>query len=122
LWDQRLKDSGFNDIEDRRTGSLKTWAGNIQLESKGKDKHYNYGYSSLVWKESQAEYYRIASQCVHEAKFKTEMHKRIWELHSEGLTISEIAQRTQLTFKKTRYAIEQMAEEFGLKVFYKEPK
>lgn len=119
-WDKKLKDSGFNDIEDRRKDTLKSWAGTSYLdinkngEFKAEPKA-NYGYTTLTWKESQAEYYRLACQCLHEAQFKNTQYRLIWQLHSEGLSYAEISPILNLTVRKIRYAIEQMAEEFGLR-------
>lgn len=114
-WDERLKAAGFNDIEDRETDRLKSWAGNISFSEKAnKQSHFNYGYTSLTWKESQGEYYRIASQILHEAEFKNERQRTIWELHCEGLSGSEIAKKLKLTKRQVKYAIARMAKDFGL--------
>lgn len=120
-WDEKLKASGFNDIEDRKRDTLKSWSGTSWLITttngvvKPSAKKTNYGYTTLAWKESQAEYYRLAAQCLHEAEFKTTQQRLIWQLHSEGLSYAEISPILNLTVRKIRYAIEQMAEEFGLK-------
>jgi hypothetical protein len=119
-WDKKLKDSGFKDIENRATEDLKSWAGTtfLEINKDGEMKiepHANHGYTSLVWKESQEQYYRIAGQLLHEVQFKSERYRIIWQLHSEGFTYQEISNELNLTIKKVRYAIEKMAIQFGLK-------
>lgn len=119
-WDRKLKESGFNDIEERDTDRLKSWAGNVALNneicdrSRKTDYKHKYGYTSLTWKESQEEYYRIAGQCLHEAEFKSEKHKIIWQLHCEGLTNKEIADKINAKKHQVKYAINRMAKDFGL--------
>lgn len=124
-WDQKLKQSGFVDIEDRKTGLLNTWSGKIFYGSSIiKDDNFvdkinkinrTYGYNSLTYKESEAEYFRLASHCLHEREFKSVRHRLIWQLHSEGLSYQKIAQELNITERKVRYAIEVMAKEFCLK-------
>jgi hypothetical protein len=139
IWDKRLAEIGFSDIEDRRTGLLKNWSGTIshdgglpnpeQPNSRGLisldllvqqtelDRvSGSANYSSLVWKESQAEYYRLASQYLHEKEFKTIRARIIWQLHSEGLSQYKIAKELKTTRREIRYAIEEMEKEFGLKL------
>jgi len=121
IWDEKLKQSGFKDIEDRKTGGIKLWSGSVTLKDTNSEPYStkNYGYTSLVWKESQAEYYRVAGQCLHEAEFKSLQHKLMWQLHAEGLSVSEISKELSISYKKVRYAIEQMQKEFGLKFCHK---
>lgn len=114
-WDKQLELSGFKDIEDRRTGRLKVWSGQIQIQ------RHTYpffsvqsGYSSLVWKESQAEYYRAAGQLVFSARFKSKIHRNIWRLHADGFTQEEISRAVGLTERQIRYAISQMRIGFRL--------
>jgi len=114
-WDRKLKDSGFVDIENRKTGMLITWAGSISCDDKHAMQKANYGYTSLVWKESQAEYYRIASQCLHDRDFRNELEREIWELHVDGHSYKEISKKINVTLDKARRTIERLAKEFGLK-------
>lgn len=120
-WDQKLRDSGFNDIEDRSKDTLKSWAGTcyLQLNKNGEFKvqpKTKHGYTSLVHKESQAEYYRLAAQCLHEAEFKNTKQRLIWQLHAEGYSYNEIAKELGLNFRKVRYVVDCLAKEFGLKI------
>ena len=125
-WDEKLKSSGFKDIEDRKTGLLKHNGGDVTVANIGyslaayrSDKEPSFavqrGYSSLAWKESQAEYYRIASQILHEAEFKTPRHRIIWQLHSEGVTQQEIAAILNITRRKVELCLKSMQIEFGLR-------
>lgn len=120
-WDRKLKESGFKDIEDRKTDMLKSWSGTVafnwEVADKAKQFEYTqkYGYSSLTWKQSQEEYYRLAGQILHEAEFKSEQHRMIWEAHAEGLSQAEIAKKLKLSLMVVRWAIQKMALEFGLK-------
>lgn len=129
-WDKKLKESGFIDIEDRKTGFLKKCGGdeiwdasvfeNISTEFvdglyRGKKNYFdNKGYSTFVWKQSQAEYYRIASIMCHDGVFKTEREKQIWELHAEGLSYRQISKRIRLTVRQVCYSIQNTAKRFGL--------
>jgi len=139
IWDRKLAEVGFSDIEDRRTGLLKNWSGTIshdgglpnpeQPNSRGlisldlliqqaemERPNGSANYSSLIWKESQAEYYRLASQFLHEKEFKTIRARIIWQLHAEGLSQYKIAKELKTTRREIRYAIEEMEKEFGLKL------
>lgn len=115
MWDEKLRASGFEDIEDRRTGLLKAWSGkgapnpygNIQKKGGGR-------YTSLVWKISQADYYRFAGHFLHAGKFKNKEHRNIWRLHCEGLSLSAIAKKLGLTQRQARYTVSLIQKEFGL--------
>lgn len=71
-WDQKLAKSGFTDIEDRASGLIKDW-----------------NYSNVCYDESYEEYYRLASEYLHVAKFKNSKFREVWRLHSEGVTLSK---------------------------------
>jgi len=117
-WDEKLKQNGFSDIEDRETGLLKKWSGEVIWDAndyEGPAIKTDGRYSTLVWKESQAEYYRLAGMLLHDATFKSERHRAIWELHAEGLSDQQVADKLQLTYRKVRYAVECMQIQFGLK-------
>lgn len=73
------------------------------------------GYTTLAWKESQAEYYRLAGHALHEKEFKNIKLRLIWQLHSEGLTYVEIAEALNTTLDKVRRSVEKLAHEFCLK-------
>lgn len=127
-WDKRLKESGFDDIESRKTGALRGSGGDVYLGNKTiettasnqnrieiKNEGVCRGYTSLTWKESQAEYFRIASQCLHEKEFKSVLERIIWQLHAEGFTYQEISKELNVSLDRARRAIERMALEFNLR-------
>lgn len=118
-WDNRLKKSGFKDIEDRKTGLLKKSGGDMVCDPVTFDRQgfqvYDKGYSSTTWKDSQAEYFRLAGHALHEREFKTIRQRVIWQLHSEGLSFQEISEVLNISLDKARRAIERMAKEFCLK-------
>jgi len=119
VWDERLKKSGFVDIENRKTGLLKKTGGDVYWSPElyeSPSTNNDLGYSSLTWKESQAEYYRVASQCLHEYEFKSIRERIIWQLHAEGISDYEIVKEINSTYRKVRYVIEQLQKEFGLKI------
>ena len=131
-WDKKLRDSGFVDIEDRKTGLLKKCGGDqlrlpedferlsccwteIEINTSMPDHQFsNRGYSSFVWKQSQAEYYRLAAIMCHDGNFKTDREKEIWNLHAEGLSYREIAKKINLTARQVWYSIQNTGKRFGL--------
>jgi len=131
-WDKKLRDSGFVDIEDRKTGLLKKCGGDqivvpegfeklgccwteIEIKTSMADHQFNNkGYSSFVWKQSQAEYYRIAAIMFHDGEFKNLREKEIWGFHSEGVSTREIAKKMGLTQRQVFYTIQTIEKRFGL--------
>ena len=130
-WDRKLKASGFIDIEDRKTGLLKKCGGdelwepssfenfNTSWEEQEEKSYKNLrfsgkGYSTFVWKQSQAEYYRLASIMCHDGVFKTEREKEIWILHAEGCSYREISKKINLTVRQVWYSIQNTGKRFGL--------
>lgn len=80
-WYKKLRQQGFEDLE-RKAGRLKTGA--LQNIS------HLYNTEQFNIKE---EYYRLAGQFLHEHKFKSGIEKKIWELHSEGMSIRNIVKK-----------------------------
>src|SRR6266571_3549161 len=78
IWYKKLKDSGFEDIEDgdRLTGSA----------NPRRHEHF-----SMVRYEARADYYYLAYHFLNAHKFDTELEKTIWTYHTEGLTLVNIA-------------------------------
>lgn len=81
IWDKKLAKEGLEDIE-QPNGMLKKWAGAFF-----KDRHKRFGSVSF---EAKEEYYRLAGQFLHSYPFETETERKVWELHSEGMSIREI--------------------------------
>lgn len=96
-WYAKLKKEGFEDIE--VAGSSKEYL---------KEWHSNYfiaRYSPLSF-ESKQEYYSLASAFIHRHRFKTQQEKRIWLLHTEGLSIKTIAETLKIKKWKAEHTIQ----------------
>lgn len=81
-WDKKLKASGLDNIE-QLDGNLKSWASHY-FKSKFKTS------DDVIFQEAKIEYYRRARQFLHEYLFTDIRTKRIWELHSEGISFRDI--------------------------------
>lgn len=81
-WDDKLESSGFEDIE-QDDGRLKLWAAHY-FKSRFKNP------SDLEFQKAKEAYYRRASQFLFEHDFTDKRAKRIWELHSKGVSIRSI--------------------------------
>ncbi len=92
-WYAKLKDTGFNDIEYK--GDYIESAVPKPLRGKGTATVPDKFYQSLT-----EEYYTLCSQFLNDFKFERPFDKRVWELHTEGFSIREIA--TSLKTKKRR--------------------
>lgn len=104
-WYAKLKESGFTDIEDstRAQSPLKAWH----------DRRFKNATDIKV--QTSRAYYDRATSLLHTGRFKDKTHRRIWELHCEGLStrkISEIlSQETELTafrYVKVGYIIQEI--------------
>ncbi len=92
-WYKKLQEEGFIDIEthSHKDTPLTTW-------------------HSLKWKnlslevmETTLEYNSMARDLLNTHDFQTETHKRIWELHCDGLSkrkIEKILQTTENPYKR----------------------
>jgi hypothetical protein len=95
-WYAKLKASGFEDIEtgDENSGLLKT------------DKRIEEGRGDEY--AASAEYYRRAGVFLHHHDFASDADRSIWELHSEGVGMNEIARRTHLGNTRVHATINQL--------------
>lgn len=111
-WYKKLKESGFNEIE-QDEDRLKNWTSSRIL----KGKNIGNAWADIqVSREAREEYYRLAGQFLYEYKFKSALEKKIWTLHSTGMSFREIAKELRSTkFKCTKdtinRAIKPLAEE-----------
>lgn len=82
IWYKKLKDSGFNDIEDTNSPKefLKTWHSSYFIS--------RYTTESFERKES---YYRLCSHFLWDYSFQSNLEREIWRLHSEGMSLRDIA-------------------------------
>lgn len=81
IWDEKLKDSGFEDIEEKNTPNSRL----IRWHS------HHYARINEDKINATIAYYNKAVDLLHTYKFENPTHKRIWELHSEGFPKRKIA-------------------------------
>lgn len=84
IWYQKLKESGFKDIENTNDVQRRL----IIWDSL----HFQTHYSPEEFYEKQ-EYFRRASLFLHDYRFKNKIEKTIWDLHSEGCSLRSISTR-----------------------------
>jgi hypothetical protein len=89
-WDAKLEKDGFVDIE-TSDGKLKGISHADFFKA-----HYN-----QIDAQAKEEYYRQAGYFLYEHKFNTELERKIWELHVEGIGIREIVK----VLKKRNYKV-----------------
>lgn len=83
VWYKKLKDAGFSDIE-QEDGNLKKWSTPKSISSVRKD-------PSLLKMAGDMEYYRLAGHFLNDHSFSSELERVIWEYHSNGMGVREIA-------------------------------
>lgn len=100
IWYDRLKSTGFNDIEDTDVGLLKEW-----------DTNFFRNRFVQVKFDATTEYYSCAHHILLHHEFKNENHKRVWELHCQGYSERKIAQMIKV-YKKSmvHYVIAMIAK------------
>jgi hypothetical protein len=96
-WYQKLRDSGFKDIEDPETGYLKTWTGYREF------------------REDKAEYYRIVRNTLRSRRMAqfSRMRRAIWRLHSKGLSYTEIVAELGVSDQQVQRAVKAVRNEFS---------
>lgn len=77
-WYKKLKNSGFDDIENE-DGRLRTGANNNIENIQTVDSF-----------ENRQEYYRLVGHFLHEHQFKSAFDRIVWQLHGEGKSTREI--------------------------------
>jgi len=90
-WYEKLKKSGFEDIE-YKDGSLKSSAFRRQRD---KNKHY-----TQIQIDAVQAYYRMAFHFLHEYEFESEFDRIVWEYHTNGIgtrSISKLLQKVNLS-------------------------
>lgn len=91
IWYDKLKAEGFEDIENihQEERRLKEW-----------DFNFFRNQFVAVKYETTIKYYEQGRQILNSYEFKTEIHKKIWELHCEGIAERKIAQAVKI-YKKS---------------------
>lgn len=90
-WYKKLKNEGFEDIEESET-RLHKWSPPLTR------------FNAEIF-ESKQVYYQLAGQFLHEHIFESNLHKKVWELHSEGIEGREIAKSVKQIKKTKVYSI-----------------
>jgi hypothetical protein len=100
LWDRKLAESGFVDIEERETERLRTHSG-----SNVPERLWAHGGDLAVYK---AEYFRQCRLFLHHHRWHTvpKTSKAIWALHAEGVTNREIARQLVVSTGNVQRVIE----------------
>ncbi len=105
-WYKKLKDNGFNDLEYfDEVGQPKEWLkGTSKYQSPVSESHIEflenaYEDNELIYSNT-LDYYLAVSHSVDSIPFDNEVHKQIWELHGEGLSLREIAKIVNFSHPK----------------------
>lgn len=85
LWYEKLKKSGFKDIEQDEY-NLKIWSTQFTQQK-----------SINTWQAKES-YYNMANKFLHDYTFKSRLDQIIWEYHANGMSVRSIA----TTLKKAR--------------------
>lgn len=85
IWYKKLEKDGFTDIE-QLDGNLKQWSTRFV------------GKHSQVTREAKQAYYSMASRFLSEYTFESSLDRIIWEYHSNGMSVRDIAD----TLKKAK--------------------
>lgn len=92
IWYEKLKKSGFDDIENEN-GEL----------TRGLPRVTN---QAPIQIEVIQHYYSWARSFLHEHEFKSEFEKAVWELHSEGIAVRAISvELRRKGYKKQKDAV-----------------
>lgn len=88
-WAAKLKKSGFEDLEDE----------NGLLKHIGHADYFSINFNAIS-AQAKEEYYRKAGYFLYDHKFKTELERKIWELHADGVSIRDIVKILKTKGKK----------------------
>lgn len=115
-WYQKLKESGFVDIENDEYDSLKTYT---LSRSDNTERYKNAAFN----KPFNQRYYALCRAIQHTEKFKKmceegfeygshgsikgkESHRKIWELYSEGIPYPQIMKRLNISYECVKYVVQ----------------
>ena len=95
LWYDKLKAEGFEDCEDTEHPErpLKAWHDRLHRHPDPRSSLH------ITQIEAISAYYAAAGALLHEQEFEISVHRKIWELHCEGLSRSQIEE----VLAKTRF-------------------
>lgn len=88
-WYNKLARTGFKDVENVfvKGEPLKHWDSS----------EFQRYFSPSSFSERQR-YYELASQLLHDFKFKTSADKTVWEMHTQGISQRQIAKKMGLHY------------------------
>ena len=85
-WYKKLAREGFVDIE-QDEHNLKAWESTLA----------KYRYTSKRFTSTE-KYYQLAGQFLNSYKFETKKDRRVWELHSGGLSERKLAKKMRVSY------------------------
>jgi hypothetical protein len=94
-WYRILKNKGFDDIEEN--GNLKDFDST----------YFVYKYNKVTF-EAKEKYYRLARHMLVNYHFDNILEKRVWELHSHGMTYVEIACLMGVSYDKVERIVHEI--------------
>lgn len=99
-WYKKLAKKGFNDIE-HDENHLKLSTERFVTRDGG-------AYANPTLTKAKFEYYNNCRKFSNEYKFKNKTEKKIFELHSEGVSIRDIAAKIKQSRRKVHEAIKKI--------------
>lgn len=88
LWDEKLKNSGFEDIERRGQVDVNEY---FLKNYTSKDISQNLSPDRAVYNEYKQNYFRLAGFFLHDYSFTNSTDKLIWDLHAQGKSMRRIS-------------------------------
>lgn len=99
-WYKKLEKSGFVDLE-QNEDQLKQWEAGA----------FGNRYSVETFSSNQ-KYFELAGQFFFDNKFVSKLEKKVWELHSKGITLYAIADKVKVIKKsKVHMIIQKLSKE-----------
>lgn len=92
-WYKKLKEAGFDDIENQETHDLKKYSNNLFFKHSSRDVGVVHKFVYV------RRYFELAAQFVGSPEYlacisKNPKYARVWEMHADGRTYREIAKET----------------------------
>lgn len=112
FWYQKLKESGFDDIESDEY-NLKTWSSQIAAQDS-------------TYRHAKETYYYLATQFLNDYKFKNSYERIVWEYHSNGISIRNIVKllnevRKEKTYRRAIHELLQRLRNAMKRKYYYRP-
>ncbi len=105
-WEQKLKDSGFVDIESKYGNDwhLKRYESNYFVQA-------SHGWRGPDVHQAHVKYFEDARARMHTYNFNNKYDKTIWWLHANGLYIREIAKLVKCSKSKVGLDLQRLKRE-----------